>query len=37
VVVDTNVIAYWLLGIEPFADEVKEFWSAVTEPIAPSS
>ena len=36
-VVDTNVIAYYLLGTEPFVDEVRAFWSAVTEPIAPAS
>jgi predicted nucleic acid-binding protein len=36
VVVDTNVIAYYLLGTEPFVDEVSTFWSAVTEPLAPS-
>ncbi len=37
VVVDTNVIAYYLLGTAAFVDEVKAFWSAVTAPIAPSS
>ena len=37
VVVDTNVIAYYLLGTEPFVDEVKQLWSLVSEPIAPSS
>ena len=25
-VVDTNVIAYYLLGTEPFLDEVRQFW-----------
>jgi predicted nucleic acid-binding protein len=37
VVVDTNVIVYYLLGTEPFVDEVKAFWKTVTEPIAPAS
>ena len=37
VVVDTNVIAYYLLGTAAFVDEVKTFWSVVTAPIAPSS
>jgi predicted nucleic acid-binding protein len=32
--VDTNVIAYYLLGTEPFADEAGRFWRAVREPIA---
>ena len=36
VVVDTNVIVYYLLGTEAFVDEVKAFWAAVTEPIAPA-
>ena len=35
-VVDTNVLAYLLLGTEPFADEVQQFWRAVREPIAPA-
>lgn len=35
-VVDTNVIAYYLLGTEPFAAEAGRFWRAVREPIAPS-
>src|SRR5262245_20447347 len=26
VVVDTNVVAYYLLGTEPFADEARAFW-----------
>lgn len=37
VVVDTNVIAYYLLGTEPFVEEVRAFWGTVTEPIAPAS
>jgi predicted nucleic acid-binding protein len=35
-VVDTNVVAYLLLGTEPFAGEVREFWEALREPTAPS-
>jgi predicted nucleic acid-binding protein len=34
-VVDTNVIAYYLLGTEPFVDEVGQFWRAVHETWAP--
>lgn len=37
VVVDTNVIAYFLLGTEPFRRECVRFWSAVKEPLAPAS
>ena len=35
-VVDTNVIAYYLLGTTAFADEVRAFWSAVNELLAPT-
>ena len=35
-VVDTNVVAYFLLGTEPFVDEVRQFWRTVREPIAPA-
>jgi predicted nucleic acid-binding protein len=35
-VVDTNVLAYLLLGTEPFAGEVQQFWGVVREPIAPA-
>lgn len=35
-VVDTNVVAYFLLGTEPFVDETRRFWNAVREPIAPA-
>ncbi len=35
-VVDTNVVAYFLLGTEPFVDEARRFWEAVREPIAPA-
>ena len=34
-VVDTNVAAYYLLGTEPFADEVRQFWRAAEETWAP--
>ena len=34
-VVDTNVVAYYLLGTEPFVDEVRQFWRAVDEAWAP--
>lgn len=36
-VVNTNVIAYYLLATEPFVDEARSFWHEVTEPSAPSS
>ncbi len=36
-VVDTNVIAYYLLATEPFADEVSAFWRRFTEVSAPAS
>jgi predicted nucleic acid-binding protein len=35
-VVDTNVVAYYLLGTEPFVEEVRQFWRTVEEPCAPS-
>jgi predicted nucleic acid-binding protein len=35
-VVDTNVVAYYLLGTEPFASETRDFWQAVEQPIAPA-
>ena len=35
-VVDTNVVAYYLLGTEPFLDEVRQFWRAVEEAWAPA-
>lgn len=37
VVVDTNVVAYYLLGTEPFAKEAAAFWSTVTDAKAPCS
>lgn len=36
VVVDTNVIAYYLLGTPEFASETRRFWENVREPLAPS-
>jgi predicted nucleic acid-binding protein len=36
-VVDTNVIAYFLLGTEPFREECERFWRDIEEPIAPAS
>lgn len=36
-VVDTNVIAYFLLGTEPFREECERFWREVEDPIAPAS
>ena len=36
-VVDTNVIAYFLLGTEAFRGECAQFWRTVTDPIAPAS
>ena len=35
-VVDTNVISYYLLGTEPFVDEVRAFWRVVGQPQAPA-
>ena len=35
-VVDTNVVAYYLLGTEPFVEEVRQFWRSVEEPCAPT-
>ena len=36
IVVDTNVIAYHLIGPDAFASEVRELWGRVEEPVAPS-
>jgi predicted nucleic acid-binding protein len=36
-VVDTNVIAYFLLGTEPFREECERFWRDVEDPVAPAS
>ena len=35
-VVDTNVVAYFLLGTEEFVAEASRFWRRVKEPVAPS-
>ena len=35
-VVDTNVVAYYLLGTQPFAAETRDFWKAIDQPIAPA-
>jgi predicted nucleic acid-binding protein len=35
-IVDTNVVAYYLLGTEPFVDEVRVFWQDVNESWAPA-
>lgn len=34
-VVDTNVVAYYLLGTDSFVDEVRRFWQVVEETWAP--
>jgi predicted nucleic acid-binding protein len=36
-VVDTNVVAYFLLDTEPFQEECTRFWRALDEAIAPAS
>ena len=35
-VVDTNVVAYYLLGTEPFVEEARQFWRSVEEACAPT-
>jgi predicted nucleic acid-binding protein len=35
-VVDTNVVAYYLLGTEAFVTEASQFWRSVKQPIAPA-
>jgi predicted nucleic acid-binding protein len=35
-VVDTNVVAYFLLGTRPFVDEASRFWHALDAAIAPA-
>jgi predicted nucleic acid-binding protein len=34
-VVDTNVVAYFLLGTEPFAAEARRFLASLSNPMAP--
>jgi predicted nucleic acid-binding protein len=36
VVVDTNVVAYYLLATPPFVKEVRAFWHHPLDPVAPS-
>ena len=36
VVVDTDVVAYYLLGTEPFVEEVRQFWRTLEEASAPT-
>ena len=36
-VVDTNVVAYFLLGTEGFREECERFWREVRSPMAPAS
>jgi predicted nucleic acid-binding protein len=36
-VVDTNVVAYYLLNTEPFAEECARFWRRVAVASAPAS
>ena len=35
-VVDTNVLAYFLLGTRPFVDEASRFWHALDDALAPA-
>lgn len=36
VIVDTNVVAYYLLATEPFVDEVRRFWHRPLDLAAPA-
>jgi predicted nucleic acid-binding protein len=36
-VVDTNVIAYYVLGTQPFAEECRTFWRRLGDAVAPAS
>lgn len=36
VIVDTNVVAYYLLGTEPFVDEIQAFWHRPLDLAAPA-
>lgn len=35
-VIDTNVVAYYLLGTQPFVEEATRFWREVESPVAPA-
>ncbi len=35
-VVDTGVVAYYLLGTEPYLDDLVRFWRLVEDPAAPA-
>jgi predicted nucleic acid-binding protein len=35
-VVDTNVLAYFLLGARPFVEEARRFWRALDDALAPA-
>ena len=35
-VVDTNVLAYFLMGTRPFVDEASRFWHAIDGAFAPA-
>jgi predicted nucleic acid-binding protein len=35
-VVDTNVLAYFLLGTRPFVEEASRFWRALDDALAPA-
>jgi predicted nucleic acid-binding protein len=35
-IVDTNVVAYYLLGTPAFAMEAREFWRKAVDPLAPA-
>ena len=35
-IVDTNVVAHYLLATELFVDETRQFWRAVSQPLAPA-
>jgi predicted nucleic acid-binding protein len=36
-VIDTNVIAYYLLNTEPYAEVCSEFWNRIAAVFAPAS
>ena len=36
IIVDTNVVAYYLLATQPFVDEVRAFWHRPLDPAAPT-